>query len=272
MALLDGQDIEELKQKLLYTTIELESVRLEASEEVRRNKENIKQLHQLLKVASQERDEAKDQLHKLLNNSFIISPSNPITEFTPILPQTLTRAHLINPAKKSNSRSITESNSSSPVDSLFESVSSPELSTININDSTNIAYVNQPFVQDYSDSALVPKIDQFSGVIESLVKGKSLPQKGKFLQAVMEAGPLLQTLLVAGPLPRWRNPPPPLQPFHIPPVTIKGCENESVSEKGQSYVEMSCGSTQMMSMNVLSFGNGGSGSCNYILNGKRQRI
>ncbi|MCO5603484.1 hypothetical protein L7F22_057635 [Adiantum nelumboides] len=37
---------------------------------------------------------------------------------------------------------------------------------------------------------------------------RSLPERGKLLQAVMQAGPLLQTLLVAGPLPRWHRPPP----------------------------------------------------------------
>ncbi|CAH9055406.1 unnamed protein product [Cuscuta epithymum] len=47
-----------------------------------------------------------------------------------------------------------------------------------------------------------------------------LPEKGKFLQAVMDAGPLLQTLLLAGPLPRWQHPPPQLNSVDIPPVTI----------------------------------------------------
>lgn len=58
--------------------------------------------------------------------------------------------------------------------------------------------------------------------MDSLVKGRALPQKGMLLQAVLQAGPLLQTLMVAGPLPRWRNPPQMMQPFQIPPVAIKG--------------------------------------------------
>ncbi|XP_075495805.1 uncharacterized protein LOC142533077 [Primulina tabacum] len=49
---------------------------------------------------------------------------------------------------------------------------------------------------------------------------KSLPQNGKFLQAVMDAGPLLHTLLLAGPLPRWQHPPPQLNSTDIPPVAI----------------------------------------------------
>ena len=36
---------------------------------------------------------------------------------------------------------------------------------------------------------------------------RSMPERGKLLQAVMQAGPHLHTLLLAGPLPRWRRPP-----------------------------------------------------------------
>ena len=49
---------------------------------------------------------------------------------------------------------------------------------------------------------------------------KSLPEKGKLLQAVLEAGPLLQTLLLAGPLPQWQHPPPQIDSIDIPPVVI----------------------------------------------------
>lgn len=49
---------------------------------------------------------------------------------------------------------------------------------------------------------------------------RSLPEKGKLLQAVMQAGPLLQTLLLAGPLPQWRHPPPSLDTLDIPRVSM----------------------------------------------------
>ncbi|KAJ7513443.1 hypothetical protein O6H91_24G007600 [Diphasiastrum complanatum] len=49
---------------------------------------------------------------------------------------------------------------------------------------------------------------------------RSLPEKGKLLQAVMQAGPLLQTLLLAGPLPQWRHPPPALNSLEIPRVPM----------------------------------------------------
>ena len=49
---------------------------------------------------------------------------------------------------------------------------------------------------------------------------KQLPQKGKLLQAVIEAGPLLQNLLLAGPLPHWQHPPLLINSSDIPPVII----------------------------------------------------
>ncbi|GER55408.1 hypothetical protein STAS_33059 [Striga asiatica] len=52
--------------------------------------------------------------------------------------------------------------------------------------------------------------------------GRALPQRGKFLEAVLRAGPLLQTLLVAGPMPRWRNPPQ-YQMMQLPlPLAVEG--------------------------------------------------
>ncbi|KAH6774708.1 hypothetical protein C2S52_002300 [Perilla frutescens var. hirtella] len=53
-----------------------------------------------------------------------------------------------------------------------------------------------------------------------LLIDRPLPEKGKFLQAVIKAGPLLQTLLLAGPLPQWRHPPPPLDTYQIPPPPV----------------------------------------------------
>ncbi|KAK3028706.1 hypothetical protein RJ639_038597 [Escallonia herrerae] len=299
--------MDELKQKLLYTTIELESVRMEASEEIRKHEDYMKQLIQFLKIVSQERDEAKGQLQKLLNK--IMPFTTPPELFTPVTQIPAPQSPIVKPAKANSS--ITESNSlsetynyhshsSSPVDSIFDAVSSPELSNINIADSSNVAFVNQPFVQDYNgnvgtlSTSVVPKTDQASLIIDTLLKGKSLPQKGKLLQAVLEAGPLLQNLLVAGPLPRWRNPPP-VQAFHIPPVSVKG-DAENVNQKPvanfahiakpvnqQPYAQLSCGSSQMLSTSLLNFGNGplgggrlvsgGSNASNsYVQVDKRQRL
>ncbi|XP_044479091.1 uncharacterized protein LOC123206051 isoform X2 [Mangifera indica] len=249
--------------------------------EARKYKEEVKHLLNLLKVAYQERDEAKDQMQKLLNKFMSSSP----TEFHPnILSHLPHESPLVVVPTKANS-SITESNShsdtynpqshgSSPVNSIFDTVSSPDFSNINMADSRNLNFVNQPFVDDYNGpiptgvvSSVVTKIDPASVLLDSLVKGKTLPQKGKLLQSVMEAGPLLQTLLVAGPLPRWRNPPP-LQPFKIPPFSIRASETMSINQKpgaklgcvaerslnsSSSYLQMPCASPQMCSTSILNF-------------------
>ncbi|XAR60537.1 hypothetical protein NMG60_11033954 [Bertholletia excelsa] len=199
-------------------------------------------LRRLLKVACQERDETREQLQRLLKKL----TSSPIEPFTP-LPQ-------LQPTKANSS--ITESNSLSDA----YTVSSPELS--NMADSSNLGLLSHSFVQN---NILVPSetptIDQGSIVIDNIVKGRALPQKGKLMQAVLEAGPLLQTLLVAGSLPRWRNPPP-LQTFNIPPVLIKGCDQNlghvSKVMNTSPLVEMSCGSNQNTSM--VNFGCGTAGS------------
>ncbi|XWS28886.1 hypothetical protein CRYUN_Cryun25bG0110200 [Craigia yunnanensis] len=280
------ENFDELKLKLQYTTIELESVKMEASEQIRKYREEIKHLLNLLNLAYQERDEARDQLQKLLNK---FMPSSPI-ELQPILPHPQSESPLMITAKANSS--ITESNSlsdtynhqshgSSPVDSFFDAVTSPDFSSIKMADSGSMGFVNQPFVQEYNGSVStglvslgVTKVDPAATVIDNLAKGKTLPQKGKLLQAVMEAGTLLQTLLVAGSLPQWRNPPP-LQTFKIPPVSIKACDSKSANQKpaanpnrtivqkrlnSSSYPEMSCGSRQMCSAAMLNFASSASAS------------
>ncbi|KAK2643166.1 hypothetical protein Ddye_024929 [Dipteronia dyeriana] len=315
------ENIDELKQKVLYTSIELESMKMEANEALKKHKEEVKQLLNLLKIAYQERDEAKDNLQKLLNK---LMPTSPV-EIQPILHNhNRNRNHniqnetsplvLMMPTKPANS-SITESNSlshgSSPVDSFFDAVSSSQdFSNINnmADSGGNICgFVNQQQQHqqqhfDYSSGggSLMSSSGFFSpsgiskavvdpeiALIESLVKGKILPNVGKLLQTVMEAGPLLQTLLVAGPLPTWRNPPP-LQTFKIPPFSIKICEttttmrpnpisvahkslnsspSPSPSPSSSTYLPVSRMSSQMCSTSMLNFSNCPSGSAHQINNG-----
>lgn len=72
---------------------------------------------------------------------------------------------------------------------------------------------------------------------------RPLPEKGKFLQAVMKAGPLLQTLLLAGPLPQWRHPPPPLDTYQIPPppVVIPSQPTLSINQDTFDNINSNCG-------------------------------
>ncbi|KAK1398532.1 ATP synthase subunit b like [Heracleum sosnowskyi] len=275
------ESINELKQQLFYTSMELESVKAEAGEQMKIHKEYEKQSLQLLKMVIQERDEAKQQLHKLLNKLMACNSTTLNTEFsTIVVPQVSLESPLVKPVIPN--LSTTESNSfsdpytyhsydSSPVSSFFEPVLSPELSNISSASgdlSDKMKIVSQPYVQDYKSinpTTIVPpsgasKVDQ---VIDSLVKGKTLPQQGNLLQSVLKAGPLIQTLLVSGPLPTWRNPPP-LHTFHIHPLTGKSRDVQTSTQKPknpQSYVELPCESSQVTSNSVLNFQDVASRSC-----------
>ncbi|KAG5244398.1 E3 ubiquitin-protein ligase [Salix suchowensis] len=254
------ETIDELKQKLMYTTIELESLKAEANEEHRKHREDVGRLITMLKAASQERDEAKEHLQNILDK---LIPSNP-TESLTFLPQS-----------QSGNPSITESNSlsdhthnhrshgSSPVDSFFDAIACPDFSSI------NMGFASSTFVKEYDKSSVsaglevpaVPGINPADAVIENFVKGKVLPQRGNLLQAVMETGPLLQTLLLAGPLPRWRNPPP-LQPVKMLPVSTINHNASFLAQKpldSPSYIEFRRGSSKTCS-SMLNFSSGASGS------------
>ncbi|KAI7739480.1 hypothetical protein M8C21_001022 [Ambrosia artemisiifolia] len=283
------QNVDELKQRLMYTTLELEAVKAENDEEMKRNRESMKRLLQSLKIVCQERDEAKDQLQKLLNKTMPSNDQQVFKIMNPLIPNCFDRVRqhhqgqLMMPAKANSS--ISESNSvnhsSSPVDSLFDPiVSPPEFSNIN---------VDTPFVQDYDQNGgfcsnslnglvnqNVQKVDQATLVMEGMIKGKTLPQKGNLLEAVVEAGPLLETLLLAGPLPKWQNPPS-LNKCHIPSM-VASVDQISVAQKldvgnedklskspmmmlkqSQPYAKMACGSSSQMmagggSGGVLSYG------------------
>ncbi|KAK4783854.1 hypothetical protein SAY86_018222 [Trapa natans] len=183
------EGMEDMKNKLLWMTLELESVKMEASEECKKYQEHMKHLLGVLKMAYLERDEARDRFQKLLDKISAQNPNfNDNTTFAvPV---------------KGNS-SVTESNNShSPVDLASSSDS--------------FLFVNQLPNGPITSS----KIDYRPCIIDHLAKGKVLPPKGKLLQAVTDAGPLLQTLLLAGPLPRWRNPPP-VQPMRIPQEVLR---------------------------------------------------
>ncbi|XP_039026422.1 uncharacterized protein LOC120160020 [Hibiscus syriacus] len=98
-------------------------------------------------------------------------------------------------------------------------------------DSSGIGLLNQPFASGLVPSTVTTKVfDSGTAVIDNLAKGKTLPEKGKLLLAVMEAGPLLSTLLLAGPLPQWRNPPP-SDAFRIPHVSINACDSKIHNKK-----------------------------------------
>ncbi|WOL08456.1 hypothetical protein Cni_G17209 [Canna indica] len=64
--------------------------------------------------------------------------------------------------------------------------------------------------------------DEAAAVVDSLAVGRPLPERGRFVEAVLGAGPLLKNLMAAAPpLPQWRNPPQ-WRPLQAPSSAVHG--------------------------------------------------
>ncbi|KAG5238033.1 protein enabled [Salix suchowensis] len=177
-----GKTMDELRNSLLYTTLELEQTRVAVQEELRKKDDQL--------------DEAQEKCRRLVIEKVQLQQQPQYHQNAPLSG--------ISSIEDEPRRGIDSSNGFSSSDCEESIVSSPVI------DPT-------PQPPQLPPPAAPQAIPQ--AAIE-LVPEKPLPEKGKLLQAVMKAGPLLQTLLLAGPLPQWRHPPPPLESFEIPPVTM----------------------------------------------------
>ncbi|KAF5453401.1 hypothetical protein F2P56_028305 [Juglans regia] len=179
----DDRGVEELRHSLLYTTLELETTLVAAKEEITRREYELIHLKDLLSRTIKERDEAQARCHKLMLEKLVLQQQHQLLE-----EQQLAASNIEDESKGTDSSKLSISS-----DCHGNIMSSPE---------------TDPISQPLPQAAL------------QLVSEKPLPEKGKLLQAVIEAGPLLQNLLLAGPLPRWQHPPPQLNSIEIPPVSI----------------------------------------------------
>lgn len=179
-----GKSMEELKQSLMYTTIELEQTKATVQEELRKRDDQLVSLKELLNKVTRERDEAQEKCQRLVLEKMVFHKQHHQTA----------PASGISSIEDDPRRGIESNNNGLSSSDCEESI------------------VSSPVC---GPAQLVPE-----SMIELISQDKPLPEKGNLLQAVMKAGPLLQTLLLAGPLPQWRHPPPPLESFQIPPVTI----------------------------------------------------
>ncbi|KAL3523512.1 hypothetical protein ACH5RR_016346 [Cinchona calisaya] len=193
--------IDELKHSLLYTTLELETTILSAREELARKDDELVHLKALLTRITKEKDEAIAKCQRLMLEKLLLQK------------QQLQQTHIELPS----SGGITTSNndqheprSRGSSDSSYNN----NAAGLSSSDSDENVIANSP--GNHKDSAVALSTD----VTDKIITKTPLPEKGKFLKAVMEAGPLLQTLLLAGPLPQWQHPPPQLSSIDIPPVTI----------------------------------------------------
>ena len=176
----------------------------------------------LLQIALQERDEARNELWTLLGNNLSFQPQQVHSQQ---LPTPMGSDHNILNTTFGD-HNILNTTYSQFYDSSPRDCSLPNLISA---DSSNPELRNQQCTTDSMQTIVVPSQntkrndDAAALVYDSLIKGKPLPEKGRLLQAVVEAGPLLDTLLLA-PLPQWKSPPPPtLAPlplaFHQDPIS-----------------------------------------------------
>ncbi|RVW97649.1 hypothetical protein VitviT2T_019490 [Vitis vinifera] len=180
------EDIEELKHTLLCTTLELETTVLSAQEEIRRREYEVIRINDLLSRTIKERDEAQARCQKLMLEKLIMLQN-----------QQEAAAAAAPPLSAGTCSSDDEQRGGDSYNGFSPSNSDEYIS---------LSPRKEPISQPQANLKLLAE--------------KPLPEKGKLLQAVLEAGPLLQTLLLAGPLPQWQHPPPQLDSIEIPPVAI----------------------------------------------------
>ncbi|XP_020577813.1 uncharacterized protein LOC110022981 [Phalaenopsis equestris] len=177
------ETVEDLRSTLWSTSWELEELRKNVREELRKKDDDINHLIQLLNAANQERDEARDQLQMLLNHH----RRSQTPQF--ILP-------------KCSSSSFTNSKNLSDLQNHHSYIHSPLVNPIGSsggkggNAVTGIVIPSISCKYEYGEESRLEQL-----------MNKPLPEKGKLLEAVMAAGPLLCSLMVVGELPQWRNPP-----------------------------------------------------------------
>uniref|UniRef100_A0A8I7B6L2 Uncharacterized protein n=2 Tax=Hordeum vulgare subsp. vulgare TaxID=112509 RepID=A0A8I7B6L2_HORVV len=175
----DQESMEEVKRRLAAAMAELEVAR----EEAHRKEQSIAALVDLVHRTAEERDQLRQ--HLLLARDLVAATTSSSSDSGHSLPPFSPPAvHHPTLAALLEDRSTAMANNDR---------------------STPVAIV------DDDD-------DRTSAVLEQLAAKRPLPQRGRLLQAVMEAGPLLESLLVAGPVPQWRNPPP-VQPVPSPVIS-----------------------------------------------------
>ncbi|XWS55714.1 hypothetical protein CRYUN_Cryun09bG0024100 [Craigia yunnanensis] len=195
------------------------------------HQETANVLYQLLSETCQERDEAREQLKrsvaeiselkKLLNKLLPSNSAETSSVVSHVQPDNRNQEILKGNLDIKGSDIISEAyNNYSDDSSAADGMISRTLFNANLTDSSNLALMKKSFVQDSGGRSQMGKfslkdmpVNPDSKVIDTLAKGKTLPEKGRFLEAVLDTAPLLETLMVTGLLPKWRNPPP--LPFNL---------------------------------------------------------
>lgn len=174
-----------MKLTLFYSKLEIETKIARSNEEIARKMDELLHFKCLLTKTIKERDEFQFKCQRLVSENLILQQE--LRNF--------------------------EANLSS-----FTRV--PHISYIEYDPIVSSLVHNGNFIRtQLSDQIPLLSLSPSSHIIDNVVLTSELPEKGKFLQAMMETGPLLQTLLLVGHLPWWRNPPPQLNSTEIPQAT-----------------------------------------------------
>ena len=203
--------MEELRHSLLYTTFELETTLLAAKEEITKREYELIHVKDLLSRTIKERDEAQSRCKNLILEKLMLQEQLQQKQQQQQLQLQQQRQQQQQQLQQQQQQQQTASNNeddSKGTDSSKHFASSDSDENIISSPGTD-PILQPPLPQPLPTQATL-----------KLVPKRPLPEKGKLLQAVIEAGPLLKNLLLAGPLPQWQHPPPQLNSIEIPPVAI----------------------------------------------------
>ncbi|KAG2299750.1 hypothetical protein Bca52824_036222 [Brassica carinata] len=204
---LHQEGIDETRNNLQNTLLELETLKMEANEKSRTHREEVNQLLTLLRSTQQERDEARQQL-----SQFLIQTQN------------------------TNSRSTTESNSFSRDDGSSSSPppSSSELSSfLTIHHPQPSMILSNNHQPDPLDVLVMGKAFPETGKLL-----KAVVEAGPLLQTLLVAGPLPKWV---NPPPQTQS-----QRLELPPaVSFKGCDDVDSSGASERCDSLMCSDSVM---------------------------
>ncbi|XWS43682.1 hypothetical protein CRYUN_Cryun16bG0124300 [Craigia yunnanensis] len=252
--LIMGKSMLELKSRHLCDNYELESMREELVGEIGMQEETTDVLYQLLFDACQERHEAREQLNRsvaeiseLKELLYKLLPSNSAetsSVISHVQPDNRNQEILKGNLDIKGSDTLSEAYNTYYDYSSSANGDSRTLFNASLTDSSNLALLKKSFVQESggriqfgqfssNDLAVYPA----SKVIDILVMGKPLPEKGRFLEAVIGTAPLLETLIIIGQLP---NPPP------LPSNLIGNDDHNLINQRAVINSKLAIPSSQML--------------------------
>ncbi|CAK9230732.1 unnamed protein product, partial [Sphagnum tenellum] len=207
------QGLEEMRHLLMRATLELDSARAVAEAEAEAHEVQVRHLQELLAATQRERDEAREQLLGLQADRVTVLQQQP-------------------PPWRQQSSSLPIAGvQSSPAAGFSQPLlcSAPALLP-SLPSTTSLFQTVSPVVSSLQGIPTHVLPEPPGADLHAMLS--TLPEKGKLMQAVMDAGPLLQTLMMASSpsLPQWRHPPPALETLDLPCLSFSSstsCDSQS---------------------------------------------